>query len=262
MKNKSFRITGLAVMALALVAVACAPSETAAPVETGADPLAADGAPAPAAELPAEPANPGYCGNAFYPVAEGRFWDYLLTAEETASNMRFTHKDVSQDAFTLVQTTSDITTEIRWQCGPDGLLSGANASISIAPIPNMEIETLEVEGVVIPAADKWQVGYTWDTNFTVRLTMTLGDSQIEGEGIYVVSSTIAGIEPVSVPAGSYENAYRVDAVGSYTFTIMDVENTFTSTSSSWFVEGIGMVKNASSEPGMAGSMELTALGGA
>jgi len=257
-QNRLIPFTVLSILVFAISA--CAPGEATAPVEAPPEPAPAEAEmAAPVAELPA--GDLGACSNPFYPVEEGRSWDYLVTSGSETSEIRFVQKDVSPGEFTHVMTSGDVTTEIRWTCGPDGLFSSEDARMNFAPIPNMEIETLDVSGVAIPPADKWQVGYSWETKFNVRLTMTFGDGQVEGEGEYMVVNTIAAIEPVSVPAGSYENAYRVDAQANIKISMMGMETDFSSPYSSWFVEGIGMVKSASSDAEMPYSMELTALGG-
>ena len=244
---------------LALAISACAPGEAPAPAEAPPEMAPAEAEMvAPVIEPPA--VDLGACSNTFYPVGEGRSWDYLVTSGGETSEIRFVQKDVSPGAFTHVMTTGDVTTEIRWTCGPDGLFSSEDARMNFAPIPNVEIETLDVSGVAIPPADKWQVGYSWETKFNVRMTMSFGDGQVEGEGEYTVVNTIAAIEPVSVPAGSYENAYRVDAQATIKFSMMGIDTEFSSPYSSWFVEGIGMVRSASGDAEMPYSMELIALG--
>jgi hypothetical protein len=255
-QHRLFLFTVLSILVLTISA--CTPGEAPAPIEAPPEP-AAEEIPAPVAEPPAP--DLGACSNPFYPVGEGRSWEYLVTSGEETSGIRFVQKDVSPGAFTHEMTSGDVTTEIRWTCGPDGLFSSEDARMNFAPIPNLDIETLDVSGVAIPPADKWQVGYSWESKFNVRLTMSFGDGQVEGEGEYTVVNTIAAIEPVSVPAGSYEKAYRVDAQANIKISMMGMETDFSSPYSSWFVEDIGMVKSASGDAEMPYSMELIALGG-
>ena len=257
MKSQKTRAISLILLTFALAA--CSPVEAPTPAEPEAPPVTPTdtGMPASLPELAPE-TNLGYCGNRFYPVAEGRTLEYTITSGDETSNMSFTQRNVSESAFTHVLVTEGITTEIRWECGPDGLLSSQAASMSFTDVPNVEIDTVDVIGIAIPPEDRWQVGYSWETVFNVRVTVTLNGSEIEGEGVYTVNNTITAIEPVSVPAGSYPNAYRVDATANYMIRVMGVETEINSPHSSWYVEEIGMVKSASSDAELPYSMELVA----
>lgn len=201
----------------------------------------------------------GYCDNPFYPVSEGRTWQYRMTSQGETSDLSFTSQDVTDEAFTHVLSSEGVSSEIRWQCGPDGLFTTQVASMFFMSIPNFSVETIDVEGVAFPPASQWQIGATWKTQFNVRVTMAIGEETIEGEGVILINNTITAIEPVSVPAGSYDNAYRVDAQGEYAFSVMGFETTIQSNSTNWYAEGVGMVKSMSSDAEMSYLMELMAV---
>ena len=74
-----------------------------------------------------------------------------------------------------------------------------------------------------------------------------------------VTNTIAAIEPVTVPSGTYSNAYQVDISGEMVMNIMETESTIPLTYSTWYVKDVGMVKSASADPTLAYSMELASL---
>ena len=200
-----------------------------------------------------------YCDNPFYPVSEGRTWRYRMTSQGETSDFSFTSKDVTDDAFTHVLSSEGVSTEIRWQCGPDGLFTTQVTSMFFMSIPNFNVETIDVDGVALPPASQWQIGASWKTQFNVRVTMTIGEETIEGEGVISINNTITAIEPVSVPAGSFDNAYRVDAQGEYAFNVMGFETIIQSNSTNWYAEGVGMVKSMSSDAEMNYLMELIAV---
>lgn len=260
-KLKNFWIP--VVLTVLLSMAACTPKEAPAEPAGASEPTAAQSVeeeqPTQAAQAPAVVPENGYCANPYYPVSEGRTWVYRISSQGESSEIRFSSKDVSENGFTHVLTTQEGVSEIQWECGPDGMLTSQFASMNFIPIPNLKIETLEVDGVALPAAESWQIGTSWDTVFKVSASMSVGETPLEGEGTVSISNTIAAVEPVSVPAGSYDNAFRVDSVGSYTISAMGFETTIISNHSSWYVEGVGMVKSASSDPEMAYNMELIAL---
>ena len=201
----------------------------------------------------------GECYNPFNPVMEGKVWKYAMVSNKVSSTLEVSYKDVTPSSFTSVQQFPDIRTEVKWTCGPDGMLSNQFASMSIAQIPDVQFETLEVKGVVIPKEDKWQVGYSWDTAYVIKVKFTSGETVFEGQGNMTVTNTISAIEPITVPSGSYSEAFRVDIAGNMMMSIMGTESTIPLTYTTWYVKNVGMVKNASADPTITYSMELVSL---
>ena len=73
--------------------------------------------------------------------------------------------------------------------------------------------------------DKWQVGYSWNTEYVIKVSFTIGETVFEGQGNMTVTNTIAAIESVTVPAGTYNDAFKVDVSGNMIMNIMGTENT-------------------------------------
>jgi len=215
------------------------------------------------AEQPAEnPLNPtilGSCYNPFNPVIEGKVWKYTMVSGDTSSTMDISYKDVTTSSFTSVQQFPDISTEVKWTCGPDGLLSSQFANMSIAQVPDLKFETVEVKGVLVPTEDKWQVGYSWNTEYVIKVSFTSGETTFEGQGNMSVSNTIAAAESVTVPSGTYSDAFKVDISGNMVMNIMGTESTLPLTYSTWYVKNVGMVKSASADPTLAYTIELASL---
>ena len=201
----------------------------------------------------------GECYNPFNPIMEGKVWKYAMVSNKVSSTLEVSYKDVTPSSFTTVQQFPDIRTEVQWTCGPDGMLSSQFASMSIAQIPDVQFETMEVKGVLIPKEDKWQVGYTWDTGYVIKVKFTSGETVFEGQGNMTVTNTISAIEPITVPSGSYSESFRVDIAGNMMMSIMGTESTIPLTYTTWYVKDVGMVKNASADPAISYSMELVSL---
>jgi hypothetical protein len=169
------------------------------------------------------------------------------------------YKDVTSASFTSVQQFPDIRTEVQWTCGPEGLLSSQFANMSIAQVPDLRFETVEVKGVLVPTADKWQVGYSWDTEYEIKVSFTSGETVFEGQGNMKVLNKIATNETVTVSAGVYNDAFKVDVAGNMVMNIMGTESTIPITYSTWYVKDIGMVKSISADPNMTYTIELASL---
>ena len=78
--------------------------------------------------------------------------------------------------------------------------------------------------------------------------MDIAGQTAEAEGDTIYNYTAIGVESVSVPAGTFE-AMKVEVVTTVninaTFQGTTVPVTFTSTTTSWFAQGVGWVKSDS-----------------
>ena len=256
--NKLFPIFTLLVIA-GLSIAACSPNT--APEQSAPLPVeeAMEEPTEQAAENPFNPAALGSCYNPFNPVMEGKVWKYSMVTGDTTSTMDISYKDVTSSSFTSVQQFPDLSTEVQWTCGPDGLLSSQFANMSIAQVPDLKFETVEVKGVLVPTEDKWQVGYTWNTEYVIKVSFTSGGAAFEGQGNMTVSNKIAATETVIVPAGTYNDAFKVDISGNMVMNIMGTESTLPLTYSTWYVKDVGMVKSASADPTLTYTIELASL---
>jgi len=205
------------------------------------------------------PAALGSCYNPFNPVMEGKIWKYNMVSGDTTSTMDISYKDVTSSSFTSIQQFPDISTEVQWTCSPDGLLSSQFANMSIAQVPDLKFETVEVNGVLVPTADKWQVGYSWNTEYVIKVSFTSGETAFEGQGNMTVLNRISANETVTVPAGTYNDAFKVDITGNMVMNIMGTESTLPLTYSTWYVKDVGMVKSASADPTLTYTIELASL---
>ena len=186
--NKVFPIFALLVIA-GLSIAACSPN--AAPEQPAPPPVeeVVEEPTEQAAENPFNPTALGSCYNPFNPVMEGKVWKYTMVSGDTTSTMDISYKDVTSSSFTSVQQFPDISTEVQWTCGPDGLLSSQFANMSIVQVPDLKFETVEVKGVLVPTEDKWQVGYSWNTEYVIKVSFTSGETAFEGQGNMTVSNT-------------------------------------------------------------------------
>lgn len=218
-------------------------------IEPTAEPPAAP----PTAEPTAPPAEvalaPGECGNAFYPVVDGRVMTYATNSTlPGAEEYSITYSNVTDSSFTLSTDVGDgnvFSTD--WQCSADGLLSPTFSQLPDA-MTQLSIEFVEATGVTVPAEDMFQVGQSWPTHYVANATMAVDDStSMAMVQTMDMTNTVTGVEAVSVPAGDYPEAFVVETVGAISSEINMGDTTMPGialelTYTSWYVEGIGVVR--------------------
>lgn len=242
-----------------------ATAETAA-TEPTAIPAATD---IPATEVPPEPTNPpepttapeptnppapagvsGACDNPFFPIVEGRVLRYRNTIPGIdVSEYTMTYSDVTDSSFVGTITTSDGEMIIQeWTCQDGGLLSPQLLQLP-GGAEGISVEYSNLEGLTLPSADQMRPGGSWITSYTATATIADPDSETSMTMTQVtnMTNTVTGIESVTVPAGTYSEAVRVDttgtinmsmAIGDQTSPMSDIEMSYTS----WYVEGVGLVR--------------------
>lgn len=193
-------------------------------------------------------AGEGVCANAYYPVREGATWTYLDTSSVTEP---FTQTDVisavREDGYTLKSQIGEVTRTQEWACKPEGLVAmqlGGGLSVSGT---NLVIDTQNASGVTYPVEIK--AGDTWQHTLEFTGTMDLSGQTGEATGSTQSDFTALGMESVSIPAGTFDAMkVQVETTLDYTVTFqgMTVPVVFTSSTTSWYVQGVGWVRSESS----------------
>ena len=229
--------------------VAAEPTAEPAPTETPAtaEPTLAP-TPTLATETGAAGLAAGDCGNEFFPVVEGRVARYTNDVPGFGvTEFTQTTTDVTDTAFSVQTDIGDGELLIfSWQCSSEGLLSPELSQLPGAV--GLTIEYTEASGITIPPADRFRPGETWTTHYVA--TATLGDT---GAGAMTMVETIdltnevVGIEAISVAAGDFPEAVRVETTGNVSIAMSldgaaqpanDVPMNYTS----WYVAGVGLVR--------------------
>ncbi len=211
------------------------------------------------------------CYNPFFPIVEGASWTYQFTdTKQTYSNQV---SNVAQDSFTLTQTfynndgTEDLVLTADWYCSSDGLLQGNFGQLDLLNQsgsdggPEMTFETVKWEGETLPSPDLMQVGYEWEATYSLTGDINMQGIDTTADATVTIKYKVGAIEEVTTPAGTFANAYRVDSDGN-----IDIQmsmsgasvpiNAIGFTSSSWYVENVGLIQTADTFSGMSTGMEL------
>ena len=239
-----------AAVATAVVAPTEAVAEDAPAPTTAPEPTAAPAEPTPTlavvAETDALPA--GDCANEFFPVREGLVQHYstnipgLDVGEHT-----MTYSEVTDSSFVVTTNVGEGDVIVHtWQCSGDGLLSP-----ELTQLPGAEgltIEFVEATGVTLPPADRFRAGESWSNRYVANAVLSNADeAQMTMVETVELTHTVVGVEAVSVPAGEFPDAVRVDTAGNVNILMSidgaagpasDVPMTY----SSWYVAGVGLVR--------------------
>jgi len=254
----------VAVVALVFSTLACNLSAASTPAPATAEPSSVPPAPS---EVPS-PSSPsstsGACANPLYPVAVGVSWTYSMSST-VVGNFTRSITAVNADGFTDQDVfTSGVTRTGEWKCEsgslialqPDGGPSGVVQTSSITA----EFQTTAMDGVTLPATV--DTGTAWTQNFTLEGNQSINGQSVSSKNETAYSCTAGGTESVTVPAGTF-NAVRVDCQTEITITIslngVEVPTSVSTTSTSWYAPGVGMVKSDNVISGAENNtIELTA----
>ena len=230
---------------------------TAAPTTTPEAPAtepAAEATPAVASDADSAAALPsGNCGNPFLPVVEGRVLTYRSNVSGLGeSEFTQTYSDVTGDSFTVTIDLGEGNTIIQtWLCTGEGLLQPEFSQLPAAA-EGLAVEFVEAEGVTVPTADQFVEGSRWPTRYVANATIAdAGGTAMTMVQTVELSNQVVGVEAVSVPAGDYPAAVRVDTGGIITAVMSSggVESPVAEipiSFSSWYVEGLGLVRSETS----------------
>ena len=255
MERKPIKLFGLLVALIFVMACSLAgegstqvPAETTVPENAAQDQIT---------EEPVEPTvSPetgvadvaGSCANPYYPVREGSTWNYLSTST-VAEDYSFTDTitSVREDGYTLTTGFDGLTRTQEWACKPEGLVAlQLGGGLSTAG-SNLTVETQNASGVTYPT--EINAGDTWQYKLDFTGTMDIAGQPGDATGSTQSDFTALGLESVTVPAGTFD-AMKVQVITTFsadvTFQGVTVPVTFTSTTMSWYTEGVGWVKSESS----------------
>lgn len=183
------------------------------------------------------------CDQPFSPTREGLEWQYRITGGESAGVYIQRKTNLSSQGFVQVSKGEKLERTERYRCTPEGLVP-----IDFAGFEGFKVEVGNVTGVAIPPYDRWAVGSSWGYVADIQGETTQGP-KIWGKGTLEVRYRVSGKETVSVPAGRFE-AFRVETTTTFKidarFGLLSFPFNQQFQSTSWYAEGVGLVKTVSS----------------
>ncbi|HKJ27991.1 MAG TPA: hypothetical protein VJ965_10160 [Anaerolineales bacterium] len=190
------------------------------------------------------------CYTAYFPVNRDVSWTYEISspASETIE-YQVMITDVSDDSFTSTSVHPNFSAELIWQCGPDGLFSSDFSQFDLSEVIGdvVDVGEITIDGVTLPKDDLWAVGYSWITHFELSMDLSVEGIAMETFTVVDITNTITAVESVTVPAGTFPEAYRVEQTGSITMNMMGVELPIPINTTTWYVKNVGMIKSVSED---------------
>ena len=193
----------------------------------------------------------GLCNNPYFPVKPDTFWNYKVQNPYDTYEYVSSFIEIANESFIEKIESKVFNADVKWLCLSDGLVLVQSEYSSLMleeDSQGMEFTTESYEGVTIPSPDKWIIGYKWDTRYRVR-TIIVEYEQMTFTGDIIIKNEIVLIESVTVPAGTFPEAFKIDSDKSTNIST-DIGGTSMSFDvytdiSSWYVEDTGLVKQIS-----------------
>ncbi|MCB2209397.1 hypothetical protein KQH62_00760 [bacterium] len=211
------------------------------------------------------------CYHPLFPVSDNGTWTYQYDDGDTYT---MSVESTGQDTFTLTQEfdeddvaeDDEIVLTMDFYCSSEGLLQGNFAQIDLfseegEDTPEINFETVEWTGETLPAMELMEIGYTWTATYTLEGEFNIQGMESTAEAVVTIEYVIADIEEVTVPAGTFPQAYRIDSNSDIAMSMGMGESIvpfsgYDFNSSVWYVENVGMVKTQDEFSGMSSEIEL------
>ncbi len=245
------------VFAFALLLAACGGAEATVEGSVSAEEPAAP-TPAPTETEPA-----GLCDSPYFPVVEGATWTYAGTGLSGSYDYTTTIDAATEAGFTLTHTFSDLTATQEWTCSGEGIAaldyaSGPEAVVNTAGL-TATFETTGSSGLSMPK--DLSIGETWTQTYDLAGEVSVAGQNVTATGTVTHTYTAVREESLTTPAGTF-TALVVEANSVFdlqgSMGIISMPFSFSSTTTNWWVEGIGMVKSTS-QVSMEGSEPMDAV---
>ncbi len=192
------------------------------------------------------------CNHPYFPIKANAKWQYRTQVTGIApSTYTVTFLNITANAFTEHREFSTgLTTDVRWNCSAEGLASTQFANLT-TPSSQFKFEYVKSNGVMIPPANRWVAGTSWNFSYEVKGQMISRGAPVNAQGTIEIGNRIVGPESVTVPAGKY-NAVKVDQTFKMKLNVtvsgVAVPTEISFNGNSWFVQNVGMVKSTSTDP--------------
>lgn len=197
-----------------------------------------------------DPIITGPCYIPYFPVKLDTIWTYKVHSPSETYDYTSSFYEITDTSFIEKLESQVFNADIKWLCSSDGLVQSEYSALMLEEDDQgIEFTTESYDGVTLPSSDKWSVGYKWDTKYKIKSTIMVENEQVTFSGDIVIKNEIVAIESVTVPAGKFPEAVKIDSDKSLNISA-DIAGTSISYDvytdiSSWYVGDTGLVKQIS-----------------
>jgi hypothetical protein len=199
------------------------------------------------------------CDHPYMPLRTGSSWTYSTPEGTVTWSVTSAGGSAESAEATMEIAMSELSVATHWSCSAAGIVSYDFASLSVASMGEVaSMELVESSGAFLPPAELMVPGYSWPFNYTLTMHVAAEGIELDMTTTSSGTSTVVGMETVSVPAGTFE-ALRVDGTDNITSSgFMGMEPINISVNSTyWFAEGVGIVRYSVSTEGSDSGGQLT-----
>ncbi len=211
------------------------------------------------AEPPPAEGSETACDHPFFPLRSGSSWSYSTTEGTSTWSVGSASGTADSAQATMAISIPEVAMTTHWDCTSEGIISYDFGNITVAEMGQIAtMDVTESSGVFLPAASLLAPGYSWSDNYSLVMQITAEGVSVDMTMTAAETWTAAGMETVSVPAGTFE-ALRVDGTENITMSgFMGMEGVDTVVDATfWFAEGVGIVRYTSASSGYTSVGELT-----
>lgn len=261
MKTKPFAIS-ITMLVIAMLACSLGSPAPADAPSDNPNSAGTESTPAPVNEATIPPAAPNACDNPYMPIVVGATWNYNLNGP-TSDTYVHSILSIEADGFTEQDVFAvGVTRQGKWKCENGNLIalnpSGGGSSSVTAEGTSVDFQTTALEGVTMPAS--LNPGDNWSQSITLEGTQTINGEAFPASNQTTQNCTAAGVESVTVPAGTFD-AMRVDCVVTINISLemsgTPMATTLSLNNTNWYALKVGLVKTISTGSGLDSTIELT-----
>jgi len=200
------------------------------------------------------------CDHPYFPLRTGSSWTYSTPQGNMTWSVGSAGGTNDSAEATMEIAMPEASMTVHWSCGSAGIVSYDFGTLSVASMGDVaSMDVVDSSGVYLPAADLLTPGYSWPNNYTVVMHVSQEGFSADLTMTASETWTAAGIETITVPAGTFE-ALRVDGTESVTMGgFMGAEDVNVTVSvTHWYAKGVGVVRyTPSTSEGSNSGGELT-----
>ena len=192
----------------------------------------------------------GLCINPYFPVIPDTIWNYYV--QSPSENYEyFSHFiDITDTSFTEKMESEVFNADIKWLCTAEGMVQSEYSALIIEDdAQGVEFNTESYKGVTLPPPEKWSIGFEWDTEYVVSTRIVEEGEEMLFTGDIIIKNEIVDIESVTVPAGTFPEAFKVVSIKDMNISADIAGNSMSFNAhtdiSTWYSENTGMIKQVS-----------------
>ena len=192
----------------------------------------------------------GLCINPYFPIWPEVIWEYIVHSPSETYEYTSQFIDITDISFLEKIESEVFAGDVEWTCTEEGMVqSHYSAAMIEDDTQGVLFNTESYKGVSLPSPGKWSIGFKWVTEYVVNARILVEGEEMLFKGNITIDNEIMDIESVTVPAGTFPEAVKIDSKKDMTVSADLAGNAISSNAhtdiSTWYSENTGMIKQVS-----------------